>query len=111
MKYLKTYEKFKGFCKVSKFAKSLKIGDIFKYDDPGDNRDAWIAEVIDKYEDVSLTIQMILYYNRFSKKWRIIDHVGYQFPNMDLVSYCAKPITKEDRKEIGYLLNVKKYNI
>jgi hypothetical protein len=112
MKNIEKFEKFKGWCKVSKFAKSLKIGDIFKYDDPGDSRgDVWIAEVVDKYKDVNLTIQMILYYNSFSEKWRIIDHSGYQFPNMDLVSHCAKPITEEDMREIGHLLDIKKYNI
>ena len=104
---IKTYEEFKGYCEVSEFAKSLKIGDFFKYE----NDDRYIAEVVDKYKDISLTIKMILYYNEFSKEWRITNDRGRLYLNMDLISDCASPITKEDMKEIGHFLNAKKFNI
>jgi len=102
MKYIKLYEKIEN-----DFAKSLKVGDIFKYNDDGC---LFIAKVINKYKDISICIVMILFYN-YKKEWQYARDKSYRHPNSDQINYFGSPITDKEMEEIELFISAKKYNL
>ena len=108
MKYIKKYEIVWG--EITDFAKSLKVGDFFKYQC---HEDLFVVQVINKYKDydnIIFSTVNVLYYNGYAKEWRYANDKSMGHRNLDFISFNGSPITDSDI-EIKELLAVQKYNL